>query len=204
MPLPPTQTPKKLDPRVVRTRQMLRDALIAIILEQGYDAANIQNITERAGLRRATFYLHYRDKEELLLSMLRDTVAGLMEEMHLDARDLLTAETQHAEELITFQHVQARADLYRAVLSGAGAAEITRGLRDYLAGRIREKCLTDHPHANLPVPIEVLANYLAAVKLSMIIWWLDQGMPYSPEQMAEMCTRLVLDGAGGMLEGAAA
>ncbi len=200
-PLPPAEPPKKLDPRVVRTRQMLRDALIAIILEQGYDAANIQNITERAGLRRATFYLHYRDKEELLLSMLRDTVAELMEEMHLDARGLLTAETQHAEELITFRHVQARADLYRAVLSGAGAAEITRGLRDYLAGRIREKCLTGRGAAELPIPVEVLASYLAGVKLNMIIWWLDEGMPYPPEQMAAMCARLVLEGAGNMLAG---
>ncbi len=74
---------KKLDPRVVRTRQMLRDALVATILDKGYDATNIQDITERAGLRRATFYLHYRDKEELLLSMLHDTVDELIEQMKL-------------------------------------------------------------------------------------------------------------------------
>ncbi len=198
----PSEPLKKIDPRVVRTRQLLREALVATILEQGYDAANIQNITERAGLRRATFYLHYRDKEDLLLSMLRETISELMEKMQLDARDLLTAETQHAEELMTFQHVQERTDLYRAILSGQGAAEITRGLRDYLAARIRERCLTEQASARLPVPVEVLANYLAAVKLSMIIWWLDKGMPYTPEEMAAMCTRLVLEGAGGMLEGA--
>jgi AcrR family transcriptional regulator len=193
---------KKTDPRVVRTRQMLRDALVATIIEQGYDAANIQNITERAGLRRATFYLHYRDKEDLLLSMLAETTDALMQEMEAQTGDLLTAEAQYAQELMTFQHVQTRADLYRAILSGQGAAQITRGLRDHLAARIREKCVSQNRANSLPVPVEVLANYLAAVKLNMIIWWLDQGLPYTPEQMAAMVTRLVLDGAGGMLEAA--
>ncbi len=199
--MPLTDQPKKTDPRVLRTRQMLRDALVATILEQGYDAANIQTITERAGLRRATFYLHYRDKEELLLSLLRDTVAELMEEMDSDGRAALTAESEQAEELQIFRHVEARADLYRAILRGQGAAEITRGLRDYLAGRIREKCLTGRGAAELPIPVEVLASYLAGVKLNMIIWWLDEGMPYPPEQMAAMCARLVLEGAGNMLAG---
>ena len=193
---------KKTDPRVLRTRQLLREALIAVILEHGYDAANIQSITERAGLRRATFYLHYRDKEELLLSMLRETTDDLMQQMESQAGDLLTAEAQYTQELMTFQHVQARADLYRAILSGQGAATITRGLRDHLAARIREKCVRQGRAASLPVPVEVLANYLAAVKLNMIIWWLDQGLPYSPEEMAAMVTRLVLEGAGGMLEAA--
>lgn len=191
---------KKTDPRVIRTRQMLREALIATIVEKGYDATNIQDITDRAGLRRATFYLHYRDKEELLMSMMRETLDDLMQKMEVDPANILTAETQYAEELIAFQHASERADLYRAILSGKGAAEITRGIRDHIAARIREKCLTEHLEAELPVPVDVLANYLAAVKLNMIIWWLDKDMPYSAEQMAEMCTRLVLEGAGHMLE----
>ena len=191
---------KKTDPRVIRTRQMLREALIATIVEKGYDATNIQHITERAGLRRATFYLHYRDKEELLMSMMRETLDDLMQRMEVDPANILTAEAQYAEELIAFQHAAERADLYRAILSGKGAAEITRGIRDHIAARIREKCLTEHSEAELPVPVDVLANYLAAVKLNMIIWWLDKDMPYTVEQMAEMCTRLVLEGAGKMLE----
>lgn len=191
---------KKTDPRVIRTRQMLREALIATLLEKGYDATNIQDITDRAGLRRATFYLHYHDKEELLLSVMHDTLDELMKKMEAGSGHLLSAETLPAEELIAFQHAQERADLYRAILSGQGAVEIMRGIRDHLASRIRDKCLTEHSEADLPVPIEVLANYMAAVKLNMIIWWLDKGMPYTPEQMAQMCTRLVLEGAGSMLE----
>lgn len=190
---------RKTDPRVIRTRQMLRDALIATILEKGYDATNIQDITERAGLRRATFYLHYRDKEELLFTVLHQTLDELMQQMPTASQNILTAETERAEQLITFYHVQKHADLYRAVLSGQGAAEITRNIREYLAARIRAKCKVEHLEADESIPIEVLANYLTAVRLNMIIWWLETNMPYTPEQMADMCTRLLLSGAGRVL-----
>lgn len=191
---------KKLDPRVIRTRQVLREALVALILEKGYDATSIQDIAERAGLRRATFYLHYRDKDELLLNMLRDTLDELMQKMESQTHLTFTADTQRIDDELTFRHVQERADLYRAVLSGQGAAEITRGIRDFVAGRIRENCMRKYPGRALAMPLEVVANYLAAVKLNMVIWWLDQGMPYSPEQMAEMCSRLAMYGAGPVLE----
>src|SRR5512147_2280747 len=57
----------KIDRRIQRTRQSLRTALLALIKEKGYDAISIEDITERANVGRATFYLHYKDKEDLLL-----------------------------------------------------------------------------------------------------------------------------------------
>lgn len=62
--------PRKLDPRVVRTRQQLREALVSLIEEKGFDALTVQDITDRAELNRATFYLHYQDKQELLVKRL--------------------------------------------------------------------------------------------------------------------------------------
>jgi len=196
----PALEAKKTDPRVVRTRQLLREALVACILEKGYDATSIQDITDRAGLRRATFYLHYGDKEDLMLALMRDMLDELMQKMEAQSANAFTPENQGSEDLLTFQYVQERADLYRAVLSGQGAAAITRGVRDYLAERIRTDCTRKHPNVDLSMPIDVLANYLAAVKIQLVIWWLDAGMPYTPRQMAEMCSRLAMYGAAPILE----
>src|SRR5579859_4662236 len=196
----PALEAKKIDPRVVRTRQLLREALVACILDKGYDATSIQDITDRAGLRRATFYLHYGDKEDLMLALMRDMLDELMQKMEAQSPNAFTPETQGSEDLLTFQYVQERADLYRAVLSGQGAAAITRGVRDYLAERIRTDCTRKHPNVDLSMPIDVLANYLAAVKIQLVIWWLDAGMPYTPRQMAEMCSRLAMYGAAPILE----
>jgi AcrR family transcriptional regulator len=191
---------RKLDPRVIRTRAMLRDALVAMILEKGYHATDIGDITERAGLRRATFYLHYRNKEELLIVTLHETLDALMQKMDELPSSEFNEETEHREQMMTFAHVQEHAALYHAILSGQGTAEIMRNLRDFLVKRIEERCSARHPKLVLTVPIDILANYLTAVRLNMIIWWLDAGMPYSVEQMADMCTRLVFRGANSAMD----
>jgi AcrR family transcriptional regulator len=194
------QTPRKTDPRVVRTRHMLRDALIALILEQGYDAITIQDITDRAGLRRATFYLHYKDKEELLFSILGETfdeLACKMDELKLQ---LITPEAEMAMHLVIFKHAQENADLYRSILGGHGASTTIRYVREYLARTFTREVKECTPELELVMPIDVLANFTASIKLNMAIWWLEQGMPYSPGQMADMCTRLTLNGTRAAFE----
>lgn len=66
----PTPNHTRADRRTNRTRRLLRNALMAAILEKGYDAITIEDITERADLGRTTFYLHYKDKEDLLIESL--------------------------------------------------------------------------------------------------------------------------------------
>src|SRR5512139_3713844 len=73
-----TRELKKIDPRVIRTRQLLRDALVSLIAEKGFDAITVQDIADRATLNRATFYLHYQDKHDLLINSLHDAIDELM------------------------------------------------------------------------------------------------------------------------------
>src|SRR5438132_11824277 len=67
------------DRRVQRTRQLLQDALISMMVEKGYEATTVQDIIDRANVGRATFYAHFADKETLLASRLEDLRALLME-----------------------------------------------------------------------------------------------------------------------------
>lgn len=72
-----------LDPRIRRTREMLRDALIALLDSKPFDSISIQEIAERATVNRATFYAHYPDREALL----EDLVQSRFQEL-LDARQV--------------------------------------------------------------------------------------------------------------------
>src|SRR5690554_5800380 len=60
---------KQLDPRIKRTLQLIRDALISLIHEKGFEHITVRNITERAEINRATFYHHFQDKHDLLKRM---------------------------------------------------------------------------------------------------------------------------------------
>ena len=72
-------TAEHTDPRVLRSRQMLMEALLRLLTRKEFDDISIQEIADEATLNRATFYLHYPDKNALLQAMtgarFRDLIA---------------------------------------------------------------------------------------------------------------------------------
>ena len=181
---------KPLDRRVQRTRQLLRDSLMALILENGYDAVTIQDITDRVNLGRATFYLHYRDKEELLLNSLQEIYDELVATVERDMPGAVLLSDDSHPGLVAFQHAAAHRDLYRVMLSGQAAAKIEHRIRDYLAEVIKRRIVSIVPEQKLPVPVDLIAQHCAGSMLALIEWWLDHDLPYTVEYMAQMSRRL--------------
>src|SRR5271156_5837123 len=73
----------KLDPRILRTRQLLQDALRRLLQEKEFDKISVQDITEAATLNRATFYAHYPDKFALLEEFVRVSFLRLLKQRNL-------------------------------------------------------------------------------------------------------------------------
>ncbi len=178
---------KKLDPRVVRTRQMLRDALVALIAEKGFDALTVQDIAERAKLNRATFYLHYHDKQDLLENSLRDAIDELMADIgaSTDEQGQLIFEGPLRPIKTIFEHVAQHARFYRVMLSAEGVPAFSAGVRDYMAEVTLRwlSAMQPQPHQSR-VPLEIVASSLSWSLLGILLWWLEHDMPHSPEYMA--------------------
>ena len=173
---------------------MLRDALLALIVEKGYDDLSVQDITEKADLRRATFYLHYTDKNELLEAVLREIFDELVKELEpLIQSDALGGKTQVETFAVMYRHIAANSRLYRIILGGQGGAATTRGIRAYLTGHTLAM-LKKLPAAQVSMPVDVLANYMAGAELSLMTWWLESDQPYPVEDMAAMTQQLILRG----------
>src|SRR6201982_766076 len=77
--LQPVSVEENTDPRVLRSRQMLMEALLRLLDRKEFSDISIQEIADEATLNRATFYLHYPDKNALLQAMtatrFRDLIA---------------------------------------------------------------------------------------------------------------------------------
>ena len=204
------QTERKVDRRVSRTRRLLRDALFALILEKGFDAVTVEEITNRADLGRTTFYLHYRDKEDLLMESIGELVDDLIEQMARLPVEEWRLETGDANFtpspaiLLPFQHVADNARLYRVILRGEGTYSVSRRLREIIVQasdemlRVlleKERLSAMHPQ----VPMDVFLNFLAGSWIGLITWWLENEMPYPPDQMAMMFQKMILRGAGEVL-----
>jgi AcrR family transcriptional regulator len=75
----PTPKPSSKDRRVLRTQKLLRQALFALMGEKDYESITVQDILEKADVGRSTFYVHFRNKDDLLKSGLEMFRAWLFE-----------------------------------------------------------------------------------------------------------------------------
>lgn len=192
---------QSIDRRARRTRRLLKEALFSLILEKGYDAVTIEDITERADLGRTTFYLHYKDKEDLLVESIESIAEELIARLPPQAWNVAEPPSQVGEGvmdaiLVTFQHAAENAQLYRIILRGEGAPQTNRRLyaiirqkaSDLIGERLRNGKMTPQ------VPMDVYTNYFAGALLAIITWWLEADIPYPPEEMTEMFRMLFFQG----------
>ena len=68
----PARRHRETDRRILRTRDALGDALIALMREKHFHQITVQQVLDRARVGRSTFYAHYRDKDDLFLSDVED------------------------------------------------------------------------------------------------------------------------------------
>jgi len=102
------------DRRIQRTRKALYDAMIALIIEKGFDSATVQDVIQRANVGRSTFYSHFKDTEDLFLSGF-ENLWSLFDE-HLKTQAAKKTSPWEIS-LVVFQHVKDYGGVYRA-LSG--------------------------------------------------------------------------------------
>lgn len=194
----------KTDRRVSRTRAALRQALVELSRERGYDAVTVEELTARANVGRTTFYLHYRDKEELLLEefseLLNERLVAQFLDFPLSAWRLAPAGGQQPPfrpVLAIFQHVQENGELYRIVWRAESAGKINKQLRSIIMDaiqRVVQRGREELPNLALPVPLDLLASYVAGGLLAAVGWWLETGTDFTPEQMTHIFQRIYFPG----------
>jgi AcrR family transcriptional regulator len=194
--------------RVQRTRAALRQALMELIGEKGYKALTVDEIVQRANLARATFYLHYRDKDDLLLeefSLLAEERVSVLSQIPFAAwlpnsEDLQidTVNKPIQPFLMVFQHVADNAELYRILLKNPGSERLSGRIREILIESINRfaqaKAQSDPIPILFEVPVELLAAYFNGALVSSIDWWLENMEHVSVEDMTRMFQRLFFPG----------
>ncbi len=182
---------RRMDRRVQRTRKLLREALMALILEEGYDAISIQDITNKANLGRATFYLHFKDKDELLLDVMDQFMADFIDQVPQFSQSQWRLEDTKAIAKL-FDFSADHYDLYRILIIGSGGITASRQLHQTIAENI-QACIQkeiDEQGADPVIPADFIANHFAGALLATIYWWLDSDLPYSVEEMAQMFQKI--------------
>ncbi len=188
-----TPTPSRHERRRQQTRKLLIQTAVQLVLEKGYDAISIQDITDRADLGRGTFYIHFKDKEEVVWSAIQSLILELEQEAHQLYKDGIPDQPEYYGLLYIFHRADQNRDLFRLIFSGRGSTVLTRKVQDLLAG-IFLYDLKTQPFLRDPisdVPVEIVAQMTTGMITRMIDWWLDTSNVYTAEQMAGMMYKVL-------------
>lgn len=188
---------KQKDRRIQRTRRVLRDALMALIMEKDFDAITIQDVADRADVNRATFYLHFKDKQDLLFRSMQEIFDDLVARMKpppTGENFRLDVPPEGAASM--FRHIAENADFYRVALGEKGIASFLARVRTFLCEVSSRRLLQLQPdRKQYRIPVDVVASFSAGAIIGMTIWWLNSGMALTPEAMAENTMMLSAMGA---------
>jgi AcrR family transcriptional regulator len=179
------------DERVRRTRDRLGNAYVALIHEKPIESVTVQDVLDRASVGRSTFYLHFRDKNDLLLSELEKFLETMS--TSLSVRKEASHRVVPVAEM--FAHIENQRKLYR-ILADADRLNdffdlahhcFARGIENRLRESMRVPKI---PRGELPARAFALAGSL----LSLLRWWLDHGAKEPPGEMDELFHKMVWNG----------
>lgn len=186
------------DRRVQRTRNALREALIALLPETPYDDLTVQRILDRANVGRSTFYTHFADKDDLLLSGL-DGLRVMLEEAQGSPGEV----TEPAEHLIgfsraMFEHAHDFRPVYHALVSSRVWPRVRQRLEEVLAGLVRRGCggeIRRLRRAHPEMPVELFVHWVTSSFLTVLTWWIDEESTLSPEEIDRQFRALIVPSA---------
>ena len=172
----------KMDKRVQKTQQSLRSALLDLMIECGYERLSVQQILDRAGVGRATFYLHYRSKEDLLRKSLDQLREHLIQEWQTTLKGKAQSKAPLGFSLAFFRHVDSHRRLYQAVVGRESGVIVDRQMRRLLTELVKESVSLGQRERNRILG-EMAAQYVAGALMSIVTWWLDRNVNLSPEEI---------------------
>jgi AcrR family transcriptional regulator len=175
------QPRRKPDERARRTCQRLGEALLRLIQEKPYEDVTVQEILDRASVGRSTFYLHYRDKNDLLLSQLEQF--GEFMSTLLIVRKEKSHRVMPVEEM--FAHIAEQITLYRALENANRINDFLDLAQGYFARGIAQRLGDSGRAANVPRhELEARSTALAGSLISLLKWWLSRGAKESARSMS--------------------
>lgn len=184
----------RTDPRILRTRQLLRDAFIELLQEMDIEKISVNRLAERATINRVTFYLHYRDIPDMLEKMADDMIEDIQQVMDNTQPNPNAAGEEDWPMLVNLlEHISQHAKFYKVILATNRTTIFSNRLLKLLAELVTErieKRESDSFLSSENIQKDIAIWYGSSALIGTIIAWLRQDMPYTPLYLAKQFSLL--------------
>jgi len=177
---------KSDDARAVRTRNAVANALYALMRECSYDMISVQDICERAGVGRSTFYAHFQDKDDIFI---RHSVAAA----RAFGKQLKWHSTWGYQFPVRdfFEHVSEMRPVFDSLAKTHMRASILKICQNNMAELFQACIVEARAGVTAPIPPAILAQQLAGTLMTLLTWWLDHHQPIDAGQMEQHWGHLI-------------
>jgi AcrR family transcriptional regulator len=181
------------DPRAERTRDRLGNAMWALFQEKPFDAITVQELLDRAGVARSTFYTYFRDKNDLFVTDLDE----FLERMATGLARRADAGDRVAPVRELFGHIGDQRKLYVAFIASGRIHEFFDLTRAHFTRGIEARLAELPRSARIAAPQRVaLAHAFGGALVSLLSWWIDGGGVMTPAAVDELFHGMVWAAVG--------
>ncbi|MHA6480901.1 TetR/AcrR family transcriptional regulator [Paenibacillus sp. strain BS8-2] len=183
------------DPRIIRTRQLIRDAFVSLLQEMDIEKLSVNKIAERATINRVTFYLHYRDIPDMMDKIadeMASNIEGILQKPAADDNDYET-DPDGTILLNLLEHIASNASFYKVVLASKRTTIFSDRLLKLLKELITvisERRSNEANRMKAGIQKEIAIWYNSSALIGTIVLWLRNDMPFTPKYLAEQFTLL--------------
>ena len=177
-----------LDRRAARSRDLLLAALPGLLAERGFERLTTQNIIDRAGVGRATFYAHFESKDELLAA----SVGRLRQ--WLEAMRSLQPAQPFAFMLPFFEHLASHRAIYRTTFERDSEVAVERHIRAMMLDLVRIELLANRTARQDDAAIELATQFVVSTFWSVTVWWMGGNARRTPAEVDAVFRRLARPG----------
>lgn len=184
------------DLRVIKTKQLLKNALLTLIEEKGMENITVRKLTEYAQINRSTFYAHFYDKYHLLENMISEELLSFVEEAAPKSEEeLIAPHSPKTFYLRAAQYIYQHADFFKIMMGENGIPSFQQQFLQIMKRYMMDRLDKFHPQLdNMKIPKEFFISYVAHANVGVILYWLESDLQYSPEYMAEKMANMTIEG----------
>lgn len=168
----------KVDRRILKSQEAIKKAVIELMSEKGFDNVTIQDISDRANVHRATIYLHYQDKFDLLDKLIEEHIHEMREISDWACEIDWRTATQAFFEYFERNHL-----FFATMLASKGAPSFRSRFLQFLIEEFKDEA-DPSEDKNHGISEEVMLRFMGTAYVGVVEWWITNGMPYPPDAMA--------------------
>lgn len=183
---------EKIDRRIIRTKQQIRQALIELLSEKGENNISVRELAQRANINRGTFYIHYKDTHDLVEQLVDEAVKKLLGvcKRHPPAQ---TPRESYPFLTDLFETLQSDPQLFSILLGTTGSHAYSERICVTIQENFLDDLLSVFYSAD-PKQRQVASGFIVSGCLHEALNWLEHGMKESPDEMAYLTGRVIMHG----------